>query len=204
MVSGARRVMSLPAPRRPARSTPTVLVMVLLSMSVSHHGALAEDVCQMRSNETSTENTTMACSKDCLVHCWHRPWSPCLHDCALCKAGGSLFVAAMLPFVGRLAVDSVITEMVKRLACRHPAVQIGSVVVVSGVLSAFWAVLSAGDVLSKCARFPGCRWRCFVALLCADDHERLAGVWSWVGRCWQRSWCRCCWRVVSAGGATRV
>jgi hypothetical protein len=143
-----------------------LMAIIIIYVAVSHKSSneSSGDVCQTLPNATAA-NMTMACSEDCLVHCWHQPRSPCLQDCALCTAGRPLFVAAMLPFLGRFAIDSAITGMVKLFVCRHRAVQIGSVVAVSALLSAFWAALSRSDVYSTCAPFPGCRWRHCAAIL---------------------------------------
>jgi hypothetical protein len=60
-------------------------------------------LCDARAPVGTATNAT--CNDECLEHCWHKPWSPCLRDCSVCEFGGALLVIAMIPYLGRLGVD---------------------------------------------------------------------------------------------------
>lgn len=62
-----------------------------------------------------TVNTSSACTEECLSNCWQRPWSRCLRDCTTCQGGHKLTFAVVMPFLGRLALDTIFGKVKKKV-----------------------------------------------------------------------------------------
>ena len=98
------------------------------------------DVCARRT--PADANST--CAPECVEHCAHKPWSPCMQGCDLCTAAKPLFIAVLLPFFGRSAVDWLLIRVVQRAGDSElQRAAIGAAV--ACLLSGAWAIFSGEE-----------------------------------------------------------